>query len=122
MPFTFTYANQILNDSLVENPAYMSLHSGSPTLANELVGLSYRRQLIEFGVPNGYTLSTNTVSFGPLAANSTGVMYVAIWDSMSEGTCMYQEQIATEITAIPINTGDTIDWGVGEITINVFGG
>lgn len=122
MPFTVDYANQILRETVVDNPAYLSLHSGVPTLLNELTGLSYSRQLTTFDEPDGFTLNTSVVAFGPLAANAIGIKYVGIWDALTEGTCMYYQAASLIADPEPIATGDTVDWGIGDISVNVQGG
>jgi hypothetical protein len=124
MPFSTEYANHILLETLIDNDAYASLHSGVPTLANELVGLSYRRQLTTWAEPtSGYTTNATAVEFGPLAANPLGAQYFAIWDAVQEGTCVYFHWLPQGgEEPIPINTNDTIDWAIGEITISIQGG
>lgn len=116
MPIT-PVAEVLVLDALLEVPRWVSLHTGDPSMGNEVAGGSYARQPITFDASGGDpTIYTNdTVIQFPAATAAWGlVSWFGIYDAVSGGNLM-----AYETVDIPrdIIISDIVRWEVGQLVV-----
>ena len=109
-------ANAMLNAAFVPSTTYyLSLHTGDPgtTGANEVIGGSYARQIIQFDSASGGTqASTDAQAFSGLSGPPT-VTYFGVWTLVSGGTYLGGGPLTASLTST------LIDFAIGAITLSV---
>lgn len=122
------YAEKLLLDWLMTNGAvtrptslFIALFTAAPNDAagsgTEVSGAGYARQAVTFApaaTPAGTTSNTNVVSFTASGGSFGTVSHIAIVDAATGGNRLWTGALGTPRT---INSGDTLSFGVGSISL-----
>lgn len=117
MPITPTAEVLVLNAFLAA-PRWVSLHTGDPTLGNEVSGGSYARQPITFDAtgsdPTIY--SNDTAIQYPTATAGWGIVgWFGIYDAVSGGNLL---GYATVDIPRDVIISDIVRWEVGQLVVS----
>ncbi len=110
---------QLLEKFRLHGTFYLALFTGNPgetgSLASEVTGGSYARQLLSFAVASGGTMSTNAnVTFPRATANWGTVTHVGVADSLSSGSLWWYKTLPTGVS---VTTGRTVTVDSGDLTL-----
>lgn len=109
--------NAILTTRFTSVSTYLSLHTSDPGTngsgATELIGGGYARQLLAWTTASNRTIAnTNAMKFLNLTAGT--VTYLAIWDALSGGNCLYSVAMPTPMV---VTAGQYVTFPVSDIAI-----
>ena len=103
--------------SLVANGSYASLHIGDPgrTGADEIAGVSYRRQVVEFGQPaDGSIRNASPLTFEGMPART--IRYIGLFDAALAGNFLWGVELLSARTTAE---GDTFRIRAGDLTFSL---
>lgn len=130
MPFETTLKNQILGEVFGQTTIqplgnlYVSLHSASPTVANEVgTGVGYARFVVQ-NTPSNWTTPANgsvsnssVLEFGPCQNSSwPQVTHFGVWDASSSGNLLASGSLTT---AKDIGTSDSASFAANSLTFTL---
>lgn len=120
-----TYANALLDclrnqSTAVLSAVYMKLHTGDPGEAcTSNAAQHVTRVQVTFGSAAASETISNTaaVTFSSLYTNET-ISYISMWDTNAtdSGNPNYYGALTT---AKAVNTGDTLEFAIGDVDINM---
>ncbi len=110
----------VIYTMIKQGDQYLALFTGDPTpigIGPEIIGGSYKRQTIEFGsLIDNKISNTALITFGNLPAGV--VTHWAVFDSNTGGNTKVYGSLDYPIT---IESGDEIDFPIGNLSISITG-
>ena len=97
---------------------YMQLHTGDPgSTCTSNVAQHTARVQVTFGsaAASGLISDTAAVTFSSLTTDET-ISYISTWDHTSTGNALYYGALTT---AKSVNTGDTLEFAIGDVDISI---
>ena len=105
--------------STAPTAVYMALFTVTPSDTGggtEVTGGGYARQAITFGAPSGGIIAnTGAVAFTASGASFGAVVAIAIFDASSAGNMLAWDGI----TSATVADGDTLNFPIGNVTIQL---